>query len=96
MATRCVDVDKPLPTPSLTERERQIMRLVCEGHSNKEVARKLSVSEGTVKVHLHHVFEKLAIRNRTELVAYHFANATIPKRPAAASVKRRGVVQKRA
>jgi hypothetical protein len=44
MATRCVDVDKPLPTPSLTERERQIIRLVCEGHSNKEVARKLSGS----------------------------------------------------
>jgi two-component system, NarL family, nitrate/nitrite response regulator NarL len=77
MATRRVDVDKPLPTPSLTERERQIMRLVCEGHSNKEVARKLSVSEGTVNVHLHHVFEKLAIRNRTELVAYHFGPAEL-------------------
>jgi two-component system nitrate/nitrite response regulator NarL len=61
---------------SLTERERQIMRVVCEGHSNKEVARRLSVSEGTVKVHLHHVFEKLAIRNRTALVAYQFKNTT--------------------
>ena len=53
----------------LTERERQIMHLVCEGESNKKVGRKLNLSESTVKVHLHHIYQKLAIRNRTALAA---------------------------
>jgi two-component system, NarL family, nitrate/nitrite response regulator NarL len=55
------------PTIALTERERQIMHLVCKGPSNKEIGRQLNLSEGTVKVHLHHIYQKLAIRNRTAL-----------------------------
>lgn len=51
----------------LTERERQIARLVSEGLSNKEIARKLDVSQGTVKVHLYNIFQKLEITNRTVL-----------------------------
>jgi len=51
----------------LTERESQIARLVGEGLSNKEVARQLDVSTGNVKVHLHRIYQKLAIRNRTML-----------------------------
>lgn len=51
----------------LTERERQIARLVSEGMSNKEIARKLDVSQGTVKVHLYNIFQKLEITNRTVL-----------------------------
>jgi len=47
----------------LTERERQIMRLVSEGLSNKEIARQLNVAEGTIKVHLHHMFS-LSITGR--------------------------------
>ena len=58
------------PSTALTARERQIMDLVCEGQSNKEVGRKLDLSEGTVKVHLHHIYQKLAIRNRTALTAF--------------------------
>jgi two-component system, NarL family, nitrate/nitrite response regulator NarL len=54
----------------LTERERQIMRLVSEGLSNKEIARQLNISEGTIKVHLHHIFEKLAIKHRTALAVF--------------------------
>jgi DNA-binding NarL/FixJ family response regulator len=57
------------PSTALTERERQVMRLVCEGQSNKEVGRRLNVPESTVKIHLHHVYQKLAIRNRTALGA---------------------------
>jgi two-component system, NarL family, nitrate/nitrite response regulator NarL len=59
--------DKTLMT--LTERERQIMRLVSEGLSNKEIGRRLNISDGTIKVHLHHVFQKLEISNRTVLAA---------------------------
>ena len=51
----------------LTRRERQIALLVCTGLSNKQIAQQLNVAEGTVKVHLHNVYEKLAIRNRTML-----------------------------
>jgi two-component system, NarL family, nitrate/nitrite response regulator NarL len=53
----------------LTEREREIVRLVSEGLSNKEVGRQLNISDGTIKVHLHHVYQKLAISNRTALAA---------------------------
>lgn len=53
----------------LTDRERQIMRLVSEGLSNKQIGRRLNVADGTIKVHLHHVFQKLEISNRTALAA---------------------------
>ena len=51
----------------LTSRERQIALLVCTGLSNKQIGRQLDVTEGTVKVHLHNIYVKLAIRNRTML-----------------------------
>ncbi|WP_198399957.1 response regulator transcription factor [Bradyrhizobium yuanmingense] len=51
----------------LTPRERQVVRLVSEGMSNKEIAHQLNVSDGTVKVHLHNIFQKLEITNRTVL-----------------------------
>ena len=53
----------------LTGRERQIMRLVSEGLSNKEIGRRLNIACGTIKVHLHHVYQKLEISNRTVLAA---------------------------
>jgi len=53
----------------LTERERQIMRLVSEGLSNKEIGRRLNIADGTIKQHLHHIFRKLEISNRTVLAA---------------------------
>lgn len=53
----------------LTDRERQIMRLVSEGLSNKEIGRRLNTADGTIKVHLHHIFQKLDISNRTVLAA---------------------------
>jgi len=53
----------------LTARERQIVRLVSEGLSNKEIGRRLNVTDGTIKVHLHHIFQKLDISNRTSLAA---------------------------
>jgi two-component system nitrate/nitrite response regulator NarL len=56
------------PSTVLTERERQIMHLVSTtGQSNKEIGRQLNLTEGTVKVHLHHMFQKLAVHNRTAL-----------------------------
>jgi two-component system nitrate/nitrite response regulator NarL len=51
----------------LSERERQIIDLVGEGLSNKDVGRQLNLADGTVKVHLHRIYQKLAIHNRTAL-----------------------------
>jgi two-component system nitrate/nitrite response regulator NarL len=53
----------------LTDREHQIMCLVSDGLSNKAIGRRLNISDGTIKVHLHHIYEKLEIRNRTALAA---------------------------
>ena len=52
---------------ALTHREREIMGLVSEGLSNKEIARQLNISQGTVKVHLYNIFQRLEISNRTVL-----------------------------
>ena len=50
----------------LTSREREILQLVAQGHSNRRVARRLWVTEQTVKFHLSNVYRKLAVSNRTE------------------------------
>lgn len=62
-------VGEEMSLAQLTERERQIMRLVSEGLSNKEIGRRLNLADGTIKVHLHHIFQKLDISNRTVLAA---------------------------
>jgi DNA-binding NarL/FixJ family response regulator len=51
---------------SLTEREKEILRLVSQGLSNKAIAQDLSLSVGTVKVHVSHILDKLGVSNRTE------------------------------
>jgi two-component system nitrate/nitrite response regulator NarL len=58
----------------LTDRERQIMILVSEGLSNKEIGRRLNIADGTIKVHLHHIYQKLEINNRTVLAALAISN----------------------
>jgi len=57
---------KPDPLSQLTGREAEILRLVAEGLSNKEVAARLSLQEKTVKHHMTRVLAKLNVRNRTE------------------------------
>ena len=57
----------------LTDRERQILRLLSEGLSNKEIGRRLKIADGTIKVHLHHIFEKLQVSNRTALAAVYLS-----------------------
>ena len=53
--------------PALAPRERQLIRFVRQGLRNKEIANELGVTEGTVKVYLHGIFEKLGVSTRTEL-----------------------------
>src|SRR6516162_8937353 len=66
---------------ALTDRERQIMRLVSEGLSNKEIGRRLRITDGTIKVHLHHIFEKLNVYRRTALAALYFSPGNRKKLP---------------
>ncbi len=58
------------PYESLTDREKQVLKLVAEGRSNKEVAVILGISVKTAMSHREHVMEKLGVHNRTELVRF--------------------------
>jgi two-component system nitrate/nitrite response regulator NarL len=53
--------------PPLTRRERELIELVRQGLRNRDIAAELGVTEGTVKVYLHAIFDKLQVENRTEL-----------------------------
>lgn len=55
---------------SLTERERQVVALICEGLPNKQIAQRLAISETTTRHHLTSIFDKLDVTNRLELVIY--------------------------
>jgi two-component system, NarL family, nitrate/nitrite response regulator NarL len=54
----------------LTSREKQVIALIAAGYTNKDLARKLDISEHTVKHHLTNIFDKLGVSNRLELVLY--------------------------
>ena len=61
----------PQPTflPKLTRREKEVLKLMAKGLRNKTIAKKLVITERTVKVHVGHIFNKLNVSNRTEAVA---------------------------
>ena len=60
----------PTPTRRLTDREKQVLKLVAEGLANKEVADVLGISVKTAMSHREKVMEKLGLHNRTELVRF--------------------------
>ena len=67
----------------LSRREEEVMRLVAEGLGNREIAELLALSEHTVKNYLFHIFDKLGISNRVELVLYAVTNPkAAPSAPA--------------
>ncbi len=57
------------PAAGLSERERQVLRLVAQGYTNKEIARDLSVSPFTARNHVTHIMEKLDVSRRSEAAA---------------------------
>jgi two-component system nitrate/nitrite response regulator NarL len=57
------------PSAQLTPREREIMRLIDRGMSNKDIARQLGIGVATAKTHVHHILEKLQVRGRSQAAA---------------------------
>jgi DNA-binding CsgD family transcriptional regulator len=55
---------------SMTRREREVIALIGEGLSNKEIAARLHIAIHTVKSHMHNVLEKLALQSRLQVAAY--------------------------
>jgi two-component system nitrate/nitrite response regulator NarL len=62
----------------LTDREREILQLITEGKSNKMIARRLDISEGTVKVHVKHLLKKLNLRSRVEAAVWAVSKSQEP------------------
>jgi NarL family two-component system response regulator LiaR len=60
---------RPTPDP-LTEREMEVLRLVAQGKSNREIADDLTVTEGTVRVHVSNILGKLHLASRTQATLY--------------------------
>ncbi|HEX8840628.1 MAG TPA: response regulator transcription factor [Sphingomicrobium sp.] len=59
--------ERAASAPPLTRRERELVELVRQGMRNRDIAAELGVTEGTVKVYLHAIFDKFRVENRTEL-----------------------------
>jgi DNA-binding NarL/FixJ family response regulator len=66
-----------MPPPQFTERELEVLRLVARGPSNAEIARKLFVSDGTVKTQVARILSKLGLRDRIQVVVYAYEHGLI-------------------
>ena len=65
---------RPSPPGDLTERELEVIRLVAQGRTNREIADEFVLSEKTVKTHVSHVLTKLELKDRTQLAIYAIRN----------------------
>ena len=71
MVRQMSDVSKQPTNPdALTQREKEVLRLVAEGATNKEIASRLTISVNTVKNHLREILAKLQLQNRTQAASY--------------------------
>ena len=59
-----------MPPSALTERESEVLCLLAQGQANKGIARRLGISEETVKTHVAHIFDKLRVSSRTQAALY--------------------------
>jgi two-component system NarL family response regulator len=64
------DDRQQVPTPRLTDREMEVLKLVAKGLNNRDIAKQLFISENTVKNHIRNILEKLQLHSRMEAVVY--------------------------
>lgn len=81
---------RQIEAKALSDREKQVVTLICRGLKNKDIAGKLFITETTVRHHLTSIFEKLGTKNRLELVVYAFRNS-LEELPVASDVISRGI-----
>jgi len=62
------------PIDQLSKRERSLLEALSRGLTNRELAKEFGISTNTVKFHLSNLFEKLSVRNRTQAIAFYYAN----------------------
>ena len=63
---------RPTDAMRMTKREREIIALIAEGLSNKDIASRLNIATSTIKSHVHNILEKLALRSRLQISAYFY------------------------
>ena len=80
---RAADAEAPCEAAALTSRESEIVESVASGLKNKQVARRLFISEVTVRHHLTSIYAKLGISNRQQLMLYAFRQGLVPPPPRA-------------
>jgi len=68
-----------LGSEDLTARELEVLRLVAQGMSNREIGQELIISEKTVKTHISNLLSKLALNDRTQLAIYALKNGMVKK-----------------
>jgi two-component system response regulator NreC len=78
------------PEDTLTVRERDVLRLAAEGHSNADVAKMLFISRRTVETHRAHAMKKLGLRNQVDLVHYAIQRGLVPHDPGSPSPPPKG------
>lgn len=73
------DLQEAKGIDALTDREKEVLRLVAKGATNRDIAEALVITENTVKVHLRNILDKLQLRNRQQAAAYAVQEGLIPR-----------------
>jgi DNA-binding NarL/FixJ family response regulator len=68
--SKATDEQPRMPAPKLTDREMEVLKLVAQGLNNRDIAKKLFISENTVKNHIRNILDKLHLHSRMEAVVY--------------------------
>jgi DNA-binding NarL/FixJ family response regulator len=63
----------------LTERELEVLRWIGKGATNRQIAESLTLSDATVRVHVHNILAKLSLENRNQIMAYALREGLVPR-----------------
>ncbi len=80
---------------TLTNREREVLALVAQGKRNRQIAEALTITEGTVEVHLHNIFQKLDVSTRTQAALFYTFSISLGQAAAQAPSTTPGAAKRR-